>query len=461
MLLKKMTITFRHKLTFVYFSVTLCLILVFASILYLFFKRSLIRDVDSSLLAEARIAATKGITGYNTEDIGTVMIKKAGNDYVQVSNTHGDISITSLKSGNLRWPVKMSLINKAFNGVYSFDTVSFRGEPYRVLHFPVDKSRILRLGHSLQKVDGELMELRNLFFFLLPFILTAVAVFGYNMAGKTILPVVRLTETADKIKKGDLKERIQLDSPGLEIRNLVRVFNDMLDNIQRHVEGHKRFTSDVSHEIRSPLTALKGSIEVTLRRKRKPEEYEEILKKNLFEVNRLHKISDNLLLLARADHDIIELRKSWVDINELLGLIVERHRNKILEKSLNVSEEYQEPLEFLSDRDLIDEALSNLFDNALKYTPDNGTITLKTEQSLRGITVSFQDTGPGIPEKDRERIFERFYRVDKTRSRLSGGSGLGLAITKWIIETHGGSISVKNHDNGGAIFTIKLPVGDD
>ncbi|GBE37260.1 signal transduction histidine-protein kinase BaeS [bacterium BMS3Bbin07] len=234
----------------------------------------------------------------------------------------------------------------------------------------------------------------------------------------------------------------------------------MLDSIQKHVEGHKRFTSDVSHEIRSPLTALKGSIEVTLRRKRNPEEYEDILKKNLFEVNRLHKISDNLLLLARADHDIIELRKSWVDINELLGLIVERHKNKILEKSLNVIEEYQEPLEFLSDRDLLDEALSNLFDNALKYTPDNGSIFLKTGQSFQGITVTFHDTGPGIPEQDRERVFERFYRVDKTRSRLSGGSGLGLAITKWIIETHGGDISVKNHKEGGAIFTITLPVDD-
>ncbi len=460
MLLKKMTITLRHKLTFVYSFVTLCLIFIFVSTLYLSFKNSIIKKIDSTLLAEARIAATKGITDNNTDKIGKVMIKKTGNEYVQVSNIRGDISITSLKSENLSWPIKMSLIDKAFKGAYSFDTVSFRGEPYRVLHFPVDKSRILRLGYSLQKVDGELKELRNLFFFFLPFLLLTVAVFGYNMAGRTILPVVRLTETADKIKKGDLKERIQLDSPGLEIRNLVRVFNDMLDSIQKHVEGHKRFTSDVSHEIRSPLTALKGSIEVTLRRKRNPEEYEDILKKNLFEVNRLHKISDNLLLLARADHDIIELRKSWVDINELLGLIVERHKNKILEKSLDVIEEYQEPLEFLSDRDLLDEALSNLFDNALKYTPDNGSIFLKTEQSFQGITVTFHDTGPGIPEKDRERVFERFYRVDKTRSRLSGGSGLGLAITKWIIETHGGDISVKNHKEGGAIFTITLPVDD-
>ncbi len=460
MLLKKMTITLRHKLTFIYFSVTLCLILIFVSTLYLSFKGGIIKKIDRTLLAEARIAATKGIIDDNTEKIGKVIIKKTGNEYVQVSNIHGDISITSLKSGNLGWPVKMPLIEKALNGIYSFDTVSFRGEPYRVIHFPVDKSSILRLGYSLQKVDGELKELRNLFFFFLPFLLITVAVFGYQMAGRTIIPVVRLTETADKIKKGNLKERIQLDSPGLEIRNLVRVFNDMLDSIQKHVEGHKRFTSDVSHEIRSPLTALKGSIEVTLRRKRKPEEYEDILKKNLFEVNRLHKISDNLLLLARADHDIIELRKSWVDINELLGLIVERHKNKIFEKSLNVIEEYQEPLEFLSDRDLLDEALSNLFDNALKYTPDKGSIFLKTEQSFHGITVTFHDTGPGIPEKDRDRVFERFYRVDKTRSRLSGGSGLGLAITKWIIETHGGHISVKNHKNGGATFTITLPVDD-
>ncbi len=460
MSLKKMTITFRYRLTLIYFSVTLVLILLLASSVYIFVKRGMIKSVDALLLAEARVAAAEGISGNGGREIGKVMIKKAGDEYLQISNIGGEISITSMNSGEQGWPADMDLVGKAFDGVYSFDTVTFRGEPYRILYFPVDEARILRLGYSLREIDDQLRELRTIFYLFLPFMLIIVAVVGYNIAGKAIQPVVRLTETAEKIRKGDLRERIRIDSPGLEIGNLAGVFNDMLDSIQKHVEGHKRFTSDVSHEIRSPLTALKGSIEVALRRKRTPDEYEEILKKNLYEVNRLHKISDNLLLLARADHNIIELRKSWVDINELLGLIVERYKDKIVEKSLEVMEEYQEPLEFLSDKDLLDEALSNLFDNAVKYTPEHGSVRLKTEQSLNGINISIHDTGPGIPEKDRNKVFERFYRVDKTRSRLSGGSGLGLAITKWIIETHGGRITVEN-DNGGALFRINLPIEDD
>ena len=439
--------TLRARLTLFYLSLSVVLVIAFALLIYRSFKGYLLDSVDTGLLATARTLTEDGGGGAAVRYEAETLVR-SGEGYVRPS-----------AGGEVNWPVETVLFRKALGGVHSFDTVQHGGETFRVLYFPVDEKRVLRIGHPLKEVDERLRRLEEIFYLCLPFFVVVVVIVSYYTAGRAVLPVIKLTEAADKLKGGVLKERVSLDFPGLEIKNLVRVFNDMLDSIQRHVESHKRFTSDVSHEIRSPLTILKGSIEVALRKRRDAGEYERILKENLLEVNRLQKITENLLLLSRADYNIIEMQNTWFDLNELISLIVDRYRNEIMEKSLTVVEDYQEYMEVFCDRELLDEAMSNLFDNAVKYTPRGGSVVVKTEKLIDGIVVSFQDSGPGVPEDDRERIFERFYRVDKTRSRLSGGSGLGLAITKWIIEAHGGRISVGDADSGGAVFTVTLPTG--
>jgi signal transduction histidine kinase len=241
----------------------------------------------------------------------------------------------------------------------------------------------------------------------------------------------------------------------------VVIFNEMLDSIQRAIESQKRFTSDVSHEIRSPLTSLRGSIEVALRKKRPVEEYEEVLRNNLADILRLARITDNLLFLARADNNIHEMRMQWFELDRLLENSVERLRPKADSAGLSISEDYQQHLEMRGDIDLVEQAFSNLIDNAIKYTPQGGAVSVCAKEEDGAVTVTVSDTGIGIPEQDIAHIFERFYRVNKERSRKLGGTGLGLAITKWIVTSHGGTITATSAPGRGSAFTVVLPKARD
>jgi len=231
----------------------------------------------------------------------------------------------------------------------------------------------------------------------------------------------------------------------------------MIDNIQQSIESQKRFTSDVSHEIRSPLTSLRGNIEVVLRKKRTPEEYEDVLRNNLSDVIRLSRIIDNLLFLSRTNNKILDLRRQWFDIKHLLETVVEGFRYKAMTGGLAIIEEYQTDLELNGDIDLLEQAFSNIIDNAIKYTQRGGTTTIKTQEEDTAIKIMVSDTGIGIPEEEIQHIFERFYRVDKEHSKKSGGTGLGLAITHRIVKAHNGEIIVKSSVGKGSKFTIVLP----
>jgi signal transduction histidine kinase len=235
----------------------------------------------------------------------------------------------------------------------------------------------------------------------------------------------------------------------------------MLDGIQESVDGQKRFTAAVAHEVRSPLTSLRGSIEVALRRTRTPEEYEDLLKTNLSDIIRLSKITDNLLFFSKVDNNILELRKQWFDVSRLMETIVERMRYKALSAGIAISESYGEGIEMNGDIDLLEQALSNIVDNAIKYTPSGGTvnITVKTDDGRIRVTVA--DTGIGIPEGEIPNIFERFYRVSKERSRKLGGTGLGLSIAWWVIEAHGGLIDVRSTVGAGSEFITTFPMPAD
>jgi signal transduction histidine kinase len=241
-----------------------------------------------------------------------------------------------------------------------------------------------------------------------------------------------------------------------EIDDLNDTLNDMLDNIQRSLESQKRFTSDVSHEIRSPLTSLRGSIEVALRKKRTLEEYEDVLRSNLADVVRLSRTIDNLLFLSRADHKSWSQRQ-WFDVKHLIEGVVEGFRYKAVTEGLSIVEDYQKNLELNGDIDLLEQAFSNIIDNAIKYTPRGGKITLRTQEEDSVIKVVISDTGIGIPEEELPHIFDRFYRVDKQHTKKFGGTGLGLAITHWIIKAHNGELLVTSSVGKGSEFTIILP----
>ncbi|HDO35502.1 MAG TPA: HAMP domain-containing histidine kinase [Nitrospirae bacterium] len=451
-----MTESFRVRITLLYtFSASIFL----ACILFLAFhvyRSVIIKGLDSDLLSKSRELVHSDMKTHFTfrRDI----IQKGKDSYIVISNNDGRVSITSTDSVSRSWNVNYGLLRGAFNGRYGFETANLGGEPFRILYLPIDKNRILRTGMSLEGVYAQFSILKIILLISGFLFSLSVGVIGYFVSGRAVKPVLLISDIADRLKYGLTSEKIKLNITGVEIERLLTVLNGMLENIHRQIENHRRFTSDVSHEIRSPLTALRGSMEVALRRTRTSGEYEDLLRRNLQEVNRLQRIAENLLLLSRADYNIIELKKQWFDVNELLTMILERHNSDIISKSLTLIESYREPLEIYGDYGLWDEALNNLVDNSLKYSPDGGTVIIETKTLLRELKISFADNGPGIPEAEREKIFERFYRLDKARARSSGGSGLGLAITKWIIESHNGKIMVDSHSTGGSIFSVFLPL---
>jgi len=203
---------------------------------------------------------------------------------------------------------------------------------------------------------------------------------------------------------------------------------------------------------------LKGEIEVGLKRQRRPEEYRRVLASCLEEVDRMSRIVDDLLTLARADMGALQLQKERVDLGEVAEDVWRSLGRMAEEKGLRFTFQGDGEVAVWGDKDRLRQLLVNLVDNALKYTPPGGEVRLRVERDDTLALLTVQDTGEGIPPEDQERVFERFYRVDKARSRQRGGTGLGLSICKWIAEAHGGKISLESEVGKGSTFVVQLPL---
>ncbi|MEJ2695576.1 MAG: ATP-binding protein, partial [Candidatus Sulfobium sp.] len=435
------------------------IIAAFCLLLYGQYKGQLLERVDAQLLDTARhliIDKMKPKTLTRDQEI----IIKSRQEYFQIVNYSGEIIITSL-SQNQQWPLDKGLMKSAFQGNAGYETVKFMGGDYRTIYFPVNKETIIRVGQSLDETAKTLAGLRRLFTLFSPLMLLVCSVMSWFFAGWAVNPVLEIKSVAEQIRRGRMRGRINVGSKGRELDELAVIFNDMLQSIQRSIEMQKRFVADVSHEIRSPLTALRGSIEVALRRRRAVEDYENVLESSLTDVIRLSRITDDLLFLTRADNNILELRLQWFELGPALSAIVERLGRKAVSSGVSLLEDYRAGLEICGDTFLLDQAFSNLVENSIKYTPRGGKVTITTQEKEGKALITVSDTGIGIPEEDIPHLFERFYRVDKERSRRAGGTGLGLSITQWIIKAHKGTITVRSTPGSGSDFIVSLPKDGD
>ena len=446
--------TLRLRLIFIYTTAVSLIFILLVSFIYFQYRKVLLETVDADLLKTAK----KESSGHFIPDSDRTVevIKKVGDEFYKVITSQGMITIAHLES-NQQWPLNRELMVTAFRGTPQFETTKYKDEDYRTLYFPVSEDTILRIGKSQESMEKAATRVRRLFLISFPVVFTISALLSWFLARKILDPITKIKLLAGQISQGLWDKRINIGSNGKEIDDLVEVLNDMIDNIQQSIESQKRFTSDVSHEIRSPLTSLRGNIEVVLRKKRTPEEYEDVLRNNLSDVIRLSRIIDNLLFLSRTNNKILDLRRQWFDIKHLLETVVEGFRYKAMTGGLAIIEEYQTDLELNGDIDLLEQAFSNIIDNAIKYTQRGGTTTIKTQEEDTAIKIMVSDTGIGIPEEEIQHIFERFYRVDKEHSKKSGGTGLGLAITHRIVKAHNGEIIVKSSVGKGSKFTIVLP----
>jgi two-component system OmpR family sensor kinase len=239
----------------------------------------------------------------------------------------------------------------------------------------------------------------------------------------------------------------------------VAVLNGMLARLEAAFESQRRFTADASHELRGPLTALRGEVEVALRRERDPAEYRRVLASSLQEVDRLTALAEDLLTLARSDAGVMQPRLQVTDIAARAAGVVTRLTPRASAKGVDLVVDARASAEALVDPGLVDQLLWNLVENGIKFTPAGGRVEVAVDEAEGEVIIEVSDTGPGLPEDAYERVFERFYRTDPSRTSAgeAGGTGLGLSIVRAIAEVHGGHVRARNAPDGGAEFLITLP----
>ena len=271
-------------------------------------------------------------------------------------------------------------------------------------------------------------------------------------------PLAALSETARKVNLGNLsRQRLFAPPDAPELAQLANTFNDLLDRVEAaHVSQH-RFVADASHELRTPLTILRGEIDVALRRPRSPEEYAEVLQSSREEIERLSRLTENLLTLARADAGQALVRREAVDVSSVAREVCRKLTPLSEQRKVPLSCDAPGPTVVSGDAVALAQIVFNLAENALRYTPAGERVTVGVAAREGEVVVEIEDQGSGIGAEHLPHLFERFYRVDKARSRDFGGVGLGLSIVKTLAEAHGGRVEVRSEVGKGSTFTVRLP----
>ena len=334
----------------------------------------------------------------------------------------------------------------------------------RVRRFPIFRGgetvALLEVGQSEEHVSESLSTLLVIMGVAYPVTLLVAVFGGVFLAGRALSPVDRITGMARRISVRDLGQRLNLRLPNDEIGRLARTFDSMIERLDDAFQRQRRLTADAAHELRTPLTVMKGQVEVALQRERSPTDYQDTLKTVNSEVDRLAGLVGSLLTLARADAGEIRLNVTSVDVGELVSSAVEHLRTAADQKQITMEIESSDDVKVDVDEELILQLLINLLDNAIKYTPDGGRVTVGWSVSDSGIELWVRHTGIGIPQEHLPQIMDRFYRVDDARSRADGGAGLGLAISRWIAEAHNGLLRAESTPNECSTFTVIIPIGD-
>ena len=360
-------------------------------------------------------------------------------------------------------PLTPEAHHNAMAGIATFETLPSPGPyPVRVLTWPVaDKGQVIsvvRVGMSRVNLYRTTRRFFIMMAILLPFALALAGGGGWFFAHRALNPVNRMTETARRIGAGRLHERIELTGAGDELDRLADTLNNMLRRLDEAFTEMRQFTADASHELQTPLTILKGEIEVALRARRSEEEYTGILRSALEEVERIAALVEGLLLLARSDAGVLKLDRTTVDLTGLVEEVLGHMRTLAATRSVALKLGEIEPVEVPGDVNHLRRLLLNLVDNAVKYTPPGGTVKVSVTAREDRAIVAIADTGPGIPPDEEDKIFQRFYRSPEARATGRSGSGLGLSIVKSITEAHHGTIALETTPGKGSTFRVSLPL---
>jgi heavy metal sensor kinase len=418
------------------------------------------------------------------EDLETVegMLAKEPNGLVSLHSSHPDAAEPRIGHFIEVWSPEGSLLYRS--AALQDQTLGGRPGPAEGLHDPApsstrlpngtrvrlassvyhveDQRVVLRVAYSEEGLWRELGEFGEVLLLGFPIAVLLAGVGGYALARKALAPIDSMATQAKKISAERLGDRLSIENPEDELGKLGTVFNGMLGRLQAAFDQLRRFTADASHELRTPLTAIRSVGEVALQDERSPAEYRDVIGSMLEEVDRLTRLAESLLALSRADTGHVQLQREDISLLRLAKEASSVVEVLAEEKRQRIDIEGDTDLLISVDRLILRQVIVNLLDNAIKYSPPGSRILVRVQSERnKQVFLDVIDQGPGIPNEHQPYVFDRFYRVDKARTRGWGGTGLGLSITRWAVEAHGGGITLESEEGHGSTFRISLPLAKD
>lgn len=466
----------KFRFTVWYLLVLIVLIGALSVGVYFYLSRSLHENLDNSL--EVRASELRGIRGVlNTiamgefqEELGEVVILyyKYGDELRTISARNVDVNLdVAVVQRALNGEEMYTTIKAEDNGGLRFYVVPFHHEgpillPGRPGVSPNEFSFVsaaLAVGRSTEDIDAALTGLMRTLLIAVPLTLALAGGGGVFLARRALKPVEEITHTAHEIEESDLSKRIPVQSKD-ELGRLASILNQMIERLEKAFKRQQQFTSDASHELRTPLAVIKAESTLSLEKDRAASDYKRSLEVVSQESEHMSRVIDQLLILARADSGTEQLTFDKISLTKLVANIGTEAEKLCMSNGLKFKLESVDNLLVNGDRTRLKELFANLIDNAVRYTTSGGSVTISLRREGDMAVVAVTDTGIGISDKDIPLIFERFYRVDKARSRDAGGAGLGLAICKYIAEVHGGRIDVESQVGRGSTFSVWLPISN-
>jgi heavy metal sensor kinase len=460
----------RARLTLWYTSLLTVTVLLLGGTAYGLLDYSLARDLDRALQGVALTLAaqpSREISPSIPADVEAIFRRFFGfspwDRYVERRHPWSDRDLKESPPRSGRLPLSPNARNRAATGLQTFETLAGLGPyPVRVLTQPVREAgrvtSVIQVGMSLESVTVTRRRFLLVMATVLPLALLFAGGGGWLLAQRALRPVDRMTEAARRISAEHLDERLDTTGSGDELDRLAATLNDMLGRLDAAFRQVRQFSADASHELQTPLTILKGELEVALRAPRSPDEYQCVLASALEESERVARLVEGLLLLSRADAGVLRMDRQPLDLAELVAEVGESAR--VLAEAQGVALECKSvaPVTIDGDRAHLRRLLLNLVDNGIKYTPAAGRVTLTLQRNGEWAALHVADTGSGLAPEEQERVFQRFYRTPEAVAQGKEGSGLGLCIARSIAEAHGGRIQVESTPGQGSTFTVFLPL---
>ncbi len=454
----------RIKLTVWYVGVLALVIIAFAALTYFTLVRALSRDLDLRLMEMARnfTAALEAEQADEADNpAGENAVLETANemhfrDYQFLVLANDNRVVASTMQNDLP-------NNIEFNSTYG--NAKTENDVFRIYASPLNvrqnQYRLL-VFHSVKEQKTLENQLTKVFSIAVPLALLLAAFGGYFLARKSLAPMVEMSSQAANISANNLHERISIKNKRDELGNLAEVFNRLLERLDASFQQQRQFMADASHELRTPLAIVRGESEVALSKdNRATGDYRESLHVVHDESKRLTKIIEDLFTLARADAGQFQIKFAPVYLDEIVQDAVRSMRVLAKQKKVDLNFSCEAEMPFSADESLLHRLFLNLLDNAVKYNHAGGTVSVVCELSNENYRVKIADSGIGIPPPEQKNIFERFYRVDKARSRAvdtaTSGAGLGLSIANWIAELHQGIIELESSDEKGSVFSVMFP----